>query len=128
MEVCAVKVHLLSYVICIITVYRSPSGNFQHFLLNLEKILSRIYTNTIEIIICWDFNINYLNDSTYKSLDSLLASRGLSSTVLFPTRFFNNSQSAIDNIFINTLKFKKKFCIPSYKWSVRTQCLKSVNT
>ena len=31
-----------------------------------------IYSNTIEIIICGDININYLIDATYKqSLDSL---------------------------------------------------------
>jgi exonuclease III len=67
LEVCAVKLHL-SYEICIITIYRSPSGDFQYFLHNLEEILSMVYNNTIEIIICGDFNINYFNDSTYKQL------------------------------------------------------------
>ena len=65
-----------------------------------------IYSNTIEIIICGDININFLIDSTYKQLlDSLLASYGLCSTVKFPTRIQNNSYSKIDNIFINTIKF-----------------------
>ena len=65
-----------------------------------------VYSNTIEIIICGDININYLNDSTYKQLlDSLLASYGLCSTVQFPNRIQNNSHSAIDNIFIDTFKF-----------------------
>jgi hypothetical protein len=105
LEVCAVKLHLLSHEICIITIYRSPSGDFQYFLHNLEKILSMVYKNTIEII-CGDFNINYFNDSTYKQLlDSLLFSHGLCSIVLFPTRIQNNSCSVIDNIFINTLKY-----------------------
>jgi len=83
-----------------------PSGNFQYFIDNLEKILRMIYSNTIDIIICGDININCLTDSTYKQLlDSLLASYGLCSTVQFPSRIQNNSYSAIDNIFIYTFKF-----------------------
>jgi exonuclease III len=106
LEICAVKLHLPCHKICIITIYRSRSGNFQYFIDNLEKILSIIYINTTEIIICGDININYLNDSTHKQLlDSLLASYGLCSTVQFPTRIQNTSHSPIDNIFINTLKF-----------------------
>ena len=105
LEICAVKLHLPSSEICIITIYTSPSGNFQYFIDNLEKNLSLIYSNNTEIIICGDININYLTDSTHKQLlDSLLASYGLCSTVQFPTRIQNNSHSAIDNIFINTLK------------------------
>jgi len=105
LEICAVKLHLPSCEICIITIYRSASGNFQYFIDNLEKNLSMIYSNNTEII-CGDININYLIDSTHKQLlDSLLASYGLCSTVQFPTRIQNNSHTAIDNIFINTLKF-----------------------
>jgi len=64
LEICAVKLHIPSYEICVITIYSSPSGNFQYFRDNLEKILSMILinSNTIEIIICGDININYLID------------------------------------------------------------------
>ena len=113
LEICAVNLHLLSSEICIIIIYRSPSGNFQYFIDNLEKILNMIYNNSTEIIICGDFNINYLIYSTHKQLlDLLLASYGLSSTVQFPTRIQNNSYSAIDNIFINTLKFSDYSSFP----------------
>jgi hypothetical protein len=98
--------HHPSSEICIITIYRSPSGNFQYSIDNLEKVLSLVYCNNAEIIICGDININYLTDSTHKQLlDSLLASYGLCSTIQFPTRIQNNTHSVIDNIFINTLKF-----------------------
>jgi hypothetical protein len=60
-----------------------------------------INSNNTETIICGDININYLIDSSHKQL----ASYGLCGTVQFPTRIQNNSHSAIDNIFINTLKF-----------------------
>jgi hypothetical protein len=107
LEVYAVKLHLLYYEIYIIVIYGSLSGYFQYFLHNIEEILNMLYSNTIEIIICGDININYLNDSTYKqSLDLLLALYGLSSIVQFPTRIQNNSRSAVDNIFINMLEFR----------------------
>ena len=95
-EICAAKLHLLSGEICIVTIYRSPSGDFQYFTDNLEKILSMIYSNNTEIIICGDFNVNYLTDLTHKQLlDLLLASYDLSSTVQFPIRIQNNSYSAM---------------------------------
>jgi hypothetical protein len=106
LEICAVKLHLLSCEICIATIYRSPTADFLYFMDNLEKILNIIYSNTIEIKICGDININYLSDPTHKQLlDSLLTSYGLCSTVQFPPRIQNNSHSATDNIFINTFKF-----------------------
>jgi hypothetical protein len=109
--------HLPSYEVCIITIYRSPSGNFQYFIDNLEKILSMICSNTIEIILCGDINVNYPIDSTHTNnykqlLDSLLASYVPCSTVQFPTRIQKNSHSAIDNIFINTYKFSNYSLYP----------------
>jgi hypothetical protein len=106
LEIRAVKLCLLSCEICIVTIYRSPTRDFQYIIDNLKKILSMIYSNTIEIIMCGDINIYYLIDSAHKQLlDSLLTSYGLCSMVQFPTRIQNNSHSAIDNIFIDTFKF-----------------------
>ena len=60
----------------------------------------------MELIISGKFNINFLNNITYKQLlNSLLATYGLYSTVQFPTRICNNSISTIDNIFINIVKY-----------------------
>jgi hypothetical protein len=74
---------------------------------NLEIILNSVYTNPVEIIISGNLNVNYLNDLTSKHrLDSLLTSYCLASTVKFPTRIHNNSFTAIDNIFINNIKFE----------------------
>jgi len=54
------------------------------------------------MILCGDFNINYLDDNSRKfPLDSLLASFGVFSTVKFPTRISHQSCTLIDNIFIN---------------------------
>jgi hypothetical protein len=78
------KLHLSQNELCIIAIYRSPSGNLQYFLYKIEEILNMLYSNTTEII-CGDLNINYLNDSSSKhSLDLILASYSLSSIVNFP--------------------------------------------
>jgi hypothetical protein len=73
----------------------------------LESVLNQVYNLSTEVILCGDFNVNYL-DANYRKhlLDYLLVSFGVYSTVKFPTRIFNNSVSLIDNIFINTHKHK----------------------
>jgi hypothetical protein len=40
LEICAAKLHLPSHEICVITIYRSPSGNYQYFIDELETILT----------------------------------------------------------------------------------------
>jgi hypothetical protein len=104
-EICAVKLHFSSQAVVIVSVYRSPVGRFSYFLNNLEIALNHIYDNSINIILCGDFNINYLTANHNKQLlDSLLTSYNLYSTVDFPTRICNDSNTAIDNILINIFK------------------------
>jgi exonuclease III len=51
------------------------TGNVAYFLNNLEAALNQIYNNTANIILCGDFNINYLDDNQNKqALNSLLTS------------------------------------------------------
>jgi hypothetical protein len=102
-EVCAIKLYHSTDNICILTVYRAPTGHFLHFLNSLEAILNRIHTRSIEIILCGDINIKYLDytGSNKPRLNSLLASYHLGSIVNFPTRVSSISATAIDNIFIN---------------------------
>jgi hypothetical protein len=102
-EVCVIKFYHSTNNICILTVYRVPTGNLLHFLNSLEVILNRIHTRSIRIILCGDININYLDDTGNNKprLNSLLASCHLSSIVDFPTRVSSTSATTIDNIFIN---------------------------
>jgi hypothetical protein len=87
-EILAVKLHILSCTIIIITVYRSPTGNIAYVLNNLEAALNQVYNNTVDIIICGDFNINYLSDNQNKqALNSLLTSYGLYSIIHFLQEF-----------------------------------------
>jgi hypothetical protein len=67
------------------------TGNFSHFLNNLESILTQIYTNSLNNILCRDINVNDLDVGVTKKqkLDSLLAKYNLCSIVNFPARFTN---------------------------------------
>jgi exonuclease III len=55
-EVCAIKVHHSTNIICILMIYRAPLGNFVHFLNTLGVILNKIHTNFTNIILCGDIN------------------------------------------------------------------------
>jgi len=52
------------------------------------------------------FNIDYMKENSKKnSLDSILNSFNLFSTVTFPTRIFKDTSTQIDNIYVNVYKF-----------------------
>jgi exonuclease III len=99
-EICAVKLDLAFATVCILSVYKPPTGNFLLFVSTLDSILGRLFTNSLKIIICGDFNINYIEDSANKlKLDSFFAFYNLHSTVDFSTRITSRSSTAIDKIF-----------------------------
>ena len=112
-EICAVKLSYLDLKICIITLYRSPTGNFDSFLLNLDRVLHSLYNSTLHFIICGDFNIDYLIESERKNqLENLLLSFNITSIISFPTRVQNTSATAIDNIFLDSTRLKEHTVIP----------------
>ena len=115
MEICAVKLKINVTPVCVITVYRSPSGNFNHFLQSLDAVLQTLYTPAQSFIICGDININYLVVSEQrKQLDTLLFVYNLKSIVDFPTRHNCTSSSAVDNIFIDITCFNDYSLTPFY--------------
>ena len=59
-EVGAVKIYVNSASICILSIYRAPSGNFALFHDKLEVILNLLHRNNTQLIICGDLSINYL--------------------------------------------------------------------
>jgi hypothetical protein len=64
-EICAIKTCFNTKSACITAIYRAPSGNFDLFINKLGVILRKLYTATLEYIICGD--INYLVGSDRKS-------------------------------------------------------------
>jgi exonuclease III len=101
-EICALKIKINFTNICIIAIYRAPTGHFNQFINSLDSVLKKLYTPTSQFIICGDINIIYLIDNEKKNqLNALLLLYNLSSIVHFPTRIQNKSATIIDNIFID---------------------------
>jgi hypothetical protein len=70
--------------------------------------LQKLYNNKHNIVICGDVNVYYLTDNNRRrQLDAVLHTYNLTGIVEFPTRFDPNSQTAIDNVFINTSTIRK---------------------
>jgi hypothetical protein len=99
--------------ICVLTLYRAPSGNFSSFLLKLDTILQSQYTPMQHFIICGDINVNYLNESEDKNqLDNILLSYNWTSIINFTTRVQNTSATAIDNVFIYVSQYESYTVTP----------------
>ena len=93
--------------ICVLTLYRAPSGNVSSFLLKLDTILQLLYIPMSHFINFRDININYLKESEDKThLDNILLSYNLISIINFPTRVQNTSSTAMDHIFIDVSQFE----------------------
>ena len=106
-EICVVKLIINSLNMCITTIYRAPTGNFNFFLQNLDNVLQFLYTPASHIIICGELNNNYSVENEQKTqLDNLLLIYNLTGIVNFPTRISNTSASAIGNIFIDISRFE----------------------
>ena len=65
-EICALKLTYHALKICIITLYRSPTGDTNFFLLKLDRVLHTLCNLSHHIILCGDFNIDYLVESERK--------------------------------------------------------------
>jgi hypothetical protein len=64
-----------------------------------------LYSPKTDLIICRDININYLEESNrVKELNALLKNFNLVNTITFPTRICRSTNTAIDNIFMDTSK------------------------
>jgi hypothetical protein len=112
-EICALKLSCVTLNICVLTLYRTPSGNVSSVLLKLDTILQVLCTPKSHFIICGDININYLKESEDKThLHNILLSYNLISIINFLTRVQNTSSTAIDNIFIDVSQFESYTVTP----------------
>jgi hypothetical protein len=93
---------VVTYGYIIVCIYRSPDGNFRVFLKNLELVIQKIQSKKKKIVLCGDWNLNFLIDSTrIHELENLLLSYDLINTVSSPTRITSSSESLIDVIVTN---------------------------
>jgi len=71
-EACAIQLDSTFNKLCILTIYRSPRGDFTNFLEQLDLILQKLYNNKYNIVICGDVNVNYfMNNNRMSQLDAV---------------------------------------------------------
>ena len=105
-EVCVLKPKSTFFNVRIMAGYRAPTGNFNLFLNRLDDIIKTLYKVDLQFVICGNINTDYLTHNDKKrQLDAVLLTYNLSTKVYFPTRSQGYSNTAIDNIFIDTYKF-----------------------
>uniref|UniRef100_A0A1Y1LAR2 Reverse transcriptase domain-containing protein n=1 Tax=Photinus pyralis TaxID=7054 RepID=A0A1Y1LAR2_PHOPY len=86
----------------VVCVYRSPSGNINLFFECLYSLLDSIICLNSDVILCGDFNINLLDNTTDKNeFVNLLTSYNLKATISTPTRVTSTTATLIDNVFTN---------------------------
>jgi exonuclease III len=114
-EVCALKMIRSPFNFIVVTIYRSPSGDFNIFLKKLKGVLNSLSKYSINLILAGDFNVNFMTDSIKRNhLTSLLETYNLEYIVTFPTRVTTRSGSAIDNIFLDRSKYNNFTIRPFY--------------
>jgi exonuclease III len=102
LEIAALKFKINRSNFIILCGYRSPTGDFQYFTENLDSILSSLQKFNTKIILCGDFNIDYIVNSQYKlQLEYLFDTYNMKDTVHFPTRTTAKTSSLLDNFFID---------------------------
>ena len=90
-------VELIDFNFTIVCIYRSPNWNVDEFLHKLESVICRVQTRGQNIVLCGDWNINFLQRSTkLLELQNLLLMYNLVNTVNTPTRIMHNTSSLID--------------------------------
>jgi hypothetical protein len=53
---------------CILSIYRAPTGNFKLFLNQLDTLLKSLYKTNINFIVYGDMNTDYLIDRYIKKI------------------------------------------------------------
>jgi hypothetical protein len=106
LEICSVQTETTDKWMIVICMYRSHSGDFNHFLRLLDMALLSLNKPPMQILICGEFNVDYLSRCNHKHKLSplLLGSYTMMHTVNFPTKFQNGHSLAIDNILWTNLE------------------------
>lgn len=104
MDIEIAAIELKSSNTLIVSLYRSPNGDFNNFLDGLCSLLEIIEEESWNksVFVCGDFNVNFLESTINRdNLTSLFMSYKFHHTMSQPSRICKTSQSCIDNIFTN---------------------------
>ena len=66
MEICAVELEIKSSILIILSLYRTPTGDFNQFIKYLDDVLKHLYKPKAEFLICGDIHTDYLIESNWK--------------------------------------------------------------
>ena len=81
---------------------RSPDGDFFTFLQSLESVIQKVQARNKQLILCGDWNINFMQVSVrLHDMQKLLSLHNLVNTVGSPTRVTKDTVSLIDVIITN---------------------------
>jgi len=92
LEPSAIKINLGKYNLIVISLYRSPSGNFAQFILihSLDLMLKYLNKPGLDFILCGDINVKFLKDIHHKmEITSLFQSYDLFNAINSPSRTEN---------------------------------------
>jgi hypothetical protein len=93
---------ILILLFMIISLCRSPCGDFHTFLTKLEHLISLVYASNRILVLTGDFNCDLLVDSLHRSeLLTLFNSFGLKSLIDNPTRITASSATLLDYVVSN---------------------------
>lgn len=96
--VCQITVGGKSYML--VCVYRSPAGNLDLFLSELDIVLNSLYAPDRCLLVCGDFNVNFqLNDDDVSSVLQLMTGYGMQQHVEGITRVGAVRGTQLDNFF-----------------------------
>ena len=99
-EVCHILIKIGPIYVKIVCLYRSPAGNLNTFIQNLDQVLGKTKNNQ-QLIVAGDYNINlFENTEERRQLLNLFQSYGLEPSINEATRKTSRSNSLIDNIFV----------------------------
>lgn len=97
---CLCKTPVNNFVL--VTIYRSPSSDFDSFISKLDNILDILYDTNRTLVLCGDFNCDFLSHSVHKvDLCNIFDSYGLNCLISQPTRVTASSKSLLDNFVTN---------------------------
>jgi len=98
-------IELVGYAIIVICIYRSPDGKIDTFFNKLEMIIKKLIVKHKTLIMCGDWNINFLQTSPHtRDLNNLLLRYNLKHTVNIPTRIIKTTATLLDAVITNEKK------------------------
>lgn len=100
----------------IVCVYRPPfNETYSTFEIVMERVLGRISVDGKRIIVCGDFNVDLLQNSSMSSnIKTLFNSFNLQNVFLEPTRTTSTTATCIDNVFCNC-EFDQKSILNTFR-------------